>query len=40
VLEDAIEHLTAIAARHQPAELFLHRLDHKVQRIAAISSSA
>jgi hypothetical protein len=35
-LHDAVEHVRALAAAAQPAELFVHRLDGSVERLGAI----
>ena len=32
----AIDHITALAADHRPAELFLHRLDGSVARLGTL----
>jgi len=33
LLRDAVEHITALASRELHAELFLHRLDGRVERV-------
>lgn len=34
--DEAIEHLTAVAREHRPAELILHRLDGTVQSLGSV----
>jgi len=36
LLDQAIEHISAIAALQQPAELFVHRLDGRVERMGVV----
>ena len=36
VLNDAIEHITSLAASHRPAELFVHHLDGAVRNLGAM----
>jgi hypothetical protein len=35
-LDDAIDHTTDIARKHTPSEVWVHRLDGRVQRLAAL----
>jgi Uncharacterized protein conserved in bacteria (DUF2188) len=36
LLDDAIEHTTAIASEHPPSAVFVHHLDGRVQNIASL----
>jgi hypothetical protein len=36
LMNQAIEHITALAANQRPAELFLHRLDGSVRSLGTV----